>query len=226
MGQPKDDVYNTGEKDTTATGSDIPSGHGGFVADDDISAIDGDNDAGKLIGQDHSLENYEDSEPRDGVGAVQSGTLINENVAHIADDESKMEFKDTESQLAGIREIFDAARTEDKWNLDEEMLYSFYFVDTSIEKLEKLGLKLEADGYEFVDIFELGEDDSDKATGEYLLHIDKVEIHTPESLAQRNVEFQKLADEYEIETFDGWEFGEVGDYDEDEFDDDELKEKE
>ena len=140
-----------------------------------------------------------------------------------------MEFKDTESQIAGINEIFDAARTEDKWNLDEEMLYSFYFVDTSIDKLEKLGLKLEADGYDFVDIFELGEDDSDKATGEYLLHIDKVEIHTAESLAQRNVEFQKLADEYEIETFDGWEFGEVGDYDEDDEeleDGDEEKEKE
>ncbi len=41
---------------------------------------------------------------------------------------------------------------------------------------------------------------------------------TPESLAQRNVEFQKLADEYEIASYDGWEFGEIGD-DEEEDDD-------
>ncbi len=129
-----------------------------------------------------------------------------------------MEFRETESQLEGIRKIFDAAKTEDKWNLDEEMLYSFYFVDTSIDKLEKLGEKLEADGYDFVDIFELGDEETDESTGEYLLHIDKNEIHTPESLAQRNVEFQKLADEYNIETYDGWEFGEVGDYDEDDED--------
>jgi hypothetical protein len=122
-------------------------------------------------------------------------------------------FKDTESQLETIREIFAQAKSEDNWNLDEPMLYSFYFVDESVEKLEKLGLKLEADGYDFVDIFELGDEETDESTGEYLLHIDKVEVHTPESLAARNVEFQKFADEYEIETYDGWEFGEVGDED-------------
>lgn len=139
-----------------------------------------------------------------------------------------MEFQDTESQLEGINKIFDDARREDNWNLAGEMLYSYYFVDTSIDKLEKLGLKLEADDYDFLDIFELGDEETNESTGEYLLHIDKVEIHTPESLAQRNVEFQKLATEYEIETYDGWEFGEVGDEDDedDELDADELEEKE
>ena len=132
-----------------------------------------------------------------------------------------MEFKDTESQLEGIRNIFNAAKTEDNWNLDEEMLFSYYFVDKNVDKLEKLGLKLEADGYDFVDVFELGDEATDESTGEYLLHIDRVETHTPESLAQRNVEFQTLADEYEIATYDGWEFGEVGgDYDEDDEEDD------
>lgn len=127
-----------------------------------------------------------------------------------------MEFKDTESQLEGIKEIFAEASREDNWNLDDEMLYSYYFVDEMVDKLEKLGLKLEADGYDFVDVFELGDEETDESTGEYLLHIDKVERHTPESLAERNVEFQRLADEYEIKTYDGWEFGEVGDYDEEE----------
>jgi hypothetical protein len=127
-----------------------------------------------------------------------------------------MEFTDTQSQLESINEIFDKARTEDNWNTEGEMLYSFYFVDTDVDKLEKLGLKLEADGYDFVDIFELGDEETDESTGEYLLHIDKTEIHTPESLAARNVEFQNLAKEYEIASFDGWEFGEVGDYDEEE----------
>lgn len=120
-------------------------------------------------------------------------------------------FNDIESQLEGIREIFAEAKREDNWNTDEPMLYSFYFVDKNIEKLEKLGLKLEADGYDFIDIFQLGDEDTEKPTGEYLLHIDKIETHTPESVAQRNVEFQKLADEFEIDTYDGWEFGEIGD---------------
>ena len=125
-------------------------------------------------------------------------------------------FPDTESQIEGIRVIFAAAKTEDNWNLDEEMLYSFYFVDEDIDKLEKLGLKLETDGYDFIDIFELGDEATDEPTGEYLLHIDQIAIYTPEILAQRNVEFAKLAGEYEIASYDGWEFGEVGDYDEEE----------
>lgn len=127
-------------------------------------------------------------------------------------------FNDIESQLEGIREIFAEAQQEDNWKTDEPMLYSFYFVDKNIDKLEKLGLKLEADGYDFIDIFELGDEETEKSTGEYLLHIDKVEVHTPESLAQRNIDFQKLADEFEIEMYDGWEFGEVGDDEDDEED--------
>ncbi|MGI8787872.1 MAG: ribonuclease E inhibitor RraB [Pyrinomonadaceae bacterium] len=132
-----------------------------------------------------------------------------------------MEFKNTESQIEGIKEIFAEAEREDNWNLKDEMLYSYYFVDKSVDKLEKLGLKLEADGYDFIDIFELGDEETDQPTGEYLLHIDKVETHTPESLAQRNVEFQTLADEFEIETYDGWEFGEIGDEDDEEDEDEE-----
>ncbi|MGI9055809.1 MAG: ribonuclease E inhibitor RraB, partial [Pyrinomonadaceae bacterium] len=114
------------------------------------------------------------------------------------------------------------ARTEDGWDVAGEMLYSFYFVDESVEKLEKLGEHLAEKGYDYIDIFELGDDETGESTGEYLLHIDKVESHTPESLAERNVEFQKIANEYEIESYDGWEFGEIGGEEEeaDEFDDD------
>ena len=127
-----------------------------------------------------------------------------------------MEFKDVESQLEGIREIFNDAKTQDGWNTDEEMLYSYYWVDGDVDKLEKLGEHLEKQGYDFIDIFELGDEETGESTNEYLLHIEKVEIHTPESLAQRNIEFQKFADDYKIETYDGWEFGEVGDDEDDE----------
>jgi hypothetical protein len=92
-------------------------------------------------------------------------------------------------------------------------------VDKEVEKLEDFGHFLEEKGYDFIDIFELGDEDTNEATGEFLLHIDKEEIHTPQSLAERNVEFTKLAAEHGILTYDGWEFGEVGVYDED---DDEL----
>ncbi len=86
MAQQNDDVFYDRAKDTTATGRDIPGGDG-TVSDEDVNALDPNRDDGKPIGQDHSLENYETSEPRDGVGAIQSSSLIKENIAHIADDE-------------------------------------------------------------------------------------------------------------------------------------------
>jgi hypothetical protein len=134
-----------------------------------------------------------------------------------------MDFKDTESQLTDIREIFEEARAEDNWNLEEPMLYTYYFVDTDVEALEKLGNHLQEQGYDFVDVFELGDEKTNQSTGEYLLHIDKVEVHTPESLAQRNAEFAALAEEYEVETYDGWEFGEVGGEEDDEEEDVEVE---
>jgi hypothetical protein len=129
-----------------------------------------------------------------------------------------MNFTDTKSQIEGIEQIFADAKKEDKWDLTEDMLYSYYFVDKDVDKLEKLGLYLDGKGYDFIDVFELGDEDTGESTGENLLHIDKVETHTPQSLAERNVEFAKLAEEYEIETYDGWEFGEVGVYDDEEED--------
>ena len=86
MAQEKDDVFNDDPKNTTDTGSDIPGGDG-TVSDEDVNAIDPNNDDGKPIGQDHSLENYEDSMPREGVGAIQDANLIKQNIARIADDE-------------------------------------------------------------------------------------------------------------------------------------------
>ncbi len=132
-----------------------------------------------------------------------------------------MEFKDTASQIEGIREIFAEAQQEDNWKVDEPMLYSYYFVDSDPDKLESLGVALEEKDYDFIGVFELGDEETDESTGEYMLHIDKTEVHTPESLAQRNVEFAKLAEDYKITTYDGWEFGEEGVYDDDDEDEEE-----
>ncbi len=85
MAQQNDDVFNDDTKNTIDTGSDIPGGDG-TISDEDMDAISGGRKNQK-IGQDHSLENYEDSEPHDGVGAIQSSSLIKEHIAHIADDE-------------------------------------------------------------------------------------------------------------------------------------------
>ena len=66
---------------------DIPVGSG-QIADEDVSALDGGvNAKGGPTGQDHSTENYGDSIPDHGVGAVQDNSDTTSDVARIQDRE-------------------------------------------------------------------------------------------------------------------------------------------
>ncbi len=85
MAQKKDDVFNSDEKNTIRTGSDIPGGDG-TISDEDMNAISGGGRRRKT-GQDHSTENREDMMPTSGVGAIQSSSDTTSDVAHLADDE-------------------------------------------------------------------------------------------------------------------------------------------
>ena len=69
------------EKDEDATGRDLPSGDGG-VGDEQVNAI-GRDESNKPTGQDHSTDNHERTDPRDGVGAVQDSSLVGTDIADI-----------------------------------------------------------------------------------------------------------------------------------------------
>lgn len=69
------------EKDTIDTGSDLPNADGN-VADEDVNKIT-DDGSNKPTGQDHSTEDYEESEPKDGVGAIQNSSDTESDIAHI-----------------------------------------------------------------------------------------------------------------------------------------------
>lgn len=68
-------------KDESATGRDLPNADG-QVSDEDVAAIT-DRGEGKKTGQDHSLENYGETMPDEGVGAVQNANDTTTDVARI-----------------------------------------------------------------------------------------------------------------------------------------------
>lgn len=70
-------------KDTIETGRNLPNADGN-VSDEDVNAIT-DDGSGKPTGQDHSLENYGESMPDSGVGAVQNSSDTTSDIAHIED---------------------------------------------------------------------------------------------------------------------------------------------
>ncbi|MDU1893051.1 MAG: ribonuclease E inhibitor RraB [Dysgonomonas sp.] len=82
---------------------------------------------------------------------------------------------------------------------NKPLLYGYYFVDKSKEKLEKVKDGLTDKGYTFVDL-ELNDD-------EYWLHLEKEETHSRETLLKQLDEFDKLARSNRIESFDGWDVG-------------------
>ncbi len=81
MEQEKDEVYNDGEKNTTATGTELPNADGS-VSDEDVQAITEENQD-RPTGQDHSTEDIANREPTEGVGAIQDNSLIRDDVADI-----------------------------------------------------------------------------------------------------------------------------------------------
>ena len=71
------------DEDEEKTGKYTPGE--GLVSDEDMDAITGDDRKGKPTGQDHSTENYEETEPDSGVGAVQDYSDTSSDIARIKD---------------------------------------------------------------------------------------------------------------------------------------------
>ena len=69
------------KKDESATGRDIPGGDGG-VGDEQVNAI-GNEPVDKSIGQDHSTEHHETTDPDHGVGEFQRSSDTTSDNVHI-----------------------------------------------------------------------------------------------------------------------------------------------
>ncbi len=89
-------------------------------------------------------------------------------------------------------------------NLSNPLLYGYFFTDESYEKLEKIKVELVEQGYVFVSNEQL-EDDENNA---FLLHLEKIENHSSESLESRLHKFNALADKFNV-CFDGWDVGNI-----------------
>jgi Regulator of ribonuclease activity B len=102
-----------------------------------------------------------------------------------------------------LQEMFADIKARNKWNLEGDLLWGYFFTDPDPKKLQPLADHLTKAGYNFVDIF-LADDEEI-----YFLHVEKVEHHTPETLDRRNQDFYQLADQFNLESYDGMDVGPV-----------------
>jgi hypothetical protein len=115
-------------------------------------------------------------------------------------------------------EMFEAIAEQTDWDMKGEMLWGFFFTDDDRDKLQALSERLTATGYEFVEI-----SDGDEPDDPLTLQVEKIEIHTPDSLFERNQELTNIAEEMGISSYDGMDVGSLDD-DDDDFDDEEEDE--
>src|SRR5688572_9752852 len=106
-----------------------------------------------------------------------------------------------------LQQMFDGIRQQTKWNIDGDMLWGYFFSDARPDRLKSAQRELEAQGYRFVDLYET-EQDGNK-TGEFMLHVEKVETHSVDSLDTRNGELVALAARHGVKAYDGMDVGPV-----------------
>ena len=88
--------------------------------------------------------------------------------------------------------------SEDSWNTNENLKWGYFFYDKNKNKLEKLLEILSQEGFE-LNVLHKTE------LGDWKLNIQKIETITPEVLHKRNLRFNKLAESFSIELYDGWD---------------------
>ncbi|MEI8021606.1 MAG: ribonuclease E inhibitor RraB [Schlesneria sp.] len=117
-------------------------------------------------------------------------------------------------------EMFEAIAEQTDWDMSGEMLWGYFFTDDDRDKLEACSDRLTEMGYEFVEITD-GDEPDDPLT----LQVEKIEIHSPDTLFQRNLELSQFAEEMGISSYDGMDVGSL-DGDDDDFDDDDDDDEE
>ena len=105
-------------------------------------------------------------------------------------------------------EMFESIADGGKWDMSRPMLWGYFFTDPDRASLERVVPLLEKQGYRFVEIF-LSEKEDPSDSDLWWLHIEKVEVHTPDTLNARNQVLYAFADEHGLASYDGMDVGPV-----------------
>jgi hypothetical protein len=103
--------------------------------------------------------------------------------------------------LQKLQDMFTGMRAQTKWNVDGDLLWGYFFTSRDRTKLEPVAQNLLRAGYRVVRIFQT----DDRRI--HVLHVERVETHTPETLHARNTEFYKIATAFGLDSYDGMDVG-------------------
>lgn len=104
-------------------------------------------------------------------------------------------------RLAKLHAMFADAAQKTTWDFKGNLLWGFFFNNPTKEPLFPLAKELEAKGYRVANIY------LDDPKERWWLHVEKIEIHTPESLYDREAELRALIANKSNMVYDGWDVG-------------------
>ena len=84
------------------------------------------------------------------------------------------------------------------WDLKQALNWGYFFFDKKEERLKKLSLLLEQNKYQLIEF-------CNTEYGDWKLYVRKKEVLSPLDLHNRNIEFNKLSESFNIDLYDGWD---------------------
>ena len=102
-----------------------------------------------------------------------------------------------ESSLLRLKTIF-AKMVEDGFDVKNYLKWGFYFFDLDKTKLSILSKELQLHGYKYENLLHM----DDKY---WRLFVSSIDVLSPEELHKKNIFFNKLASQHNVELYDGWD---------------------
>jgi hypothetical protein len=105
-------------------------------------------------------------------------------------------------------EMFEDIADRGEWDMSQPMLWGYFFTNHDPAALREAVPHLEDDQYEFVDLYQSEKDDPSD-NDRWWLHVQRVEVHTVDSLFARNERLTEFASRHGIDSYDGMDVGPV-----------------
>jgi len=125
--------------------------------------------------------------------AVMNAAAANAAAAEMCDGRPKIE-------RAQLDLMFDQMRAGTEWDVSGALLWGYFFTDAQKKPLAALKDRLVKDGYRYVAL---------RRNLDWMLHVERVEAHSPESLDARNAQLYELAEEFGVDCYDGMDVGPI-----------------
>jgi hypothetical protein len=101
-----------------------------------------------------------------------------------------------------IEKYFSELQEDATLNLNQALSWGFFFTSKEKEKLEKAKELFLKEEYDFVEIVPF--------SGDYYLHLEKVETNNVDTLYKRCSDLNELAEKFGIDKFNGFDVEEIG----------------